>query len=250
MRWTAQLLVGGLPGILICGVIMWIASKPASDNSGTHIASIVPLLSANGLVDSPAFHRLNGGAVPHAPQFRVPVEAPIPEPSEKSEASRLDIESPAPRIAWNHLSSKVRAQIDEGLAKHREWDRVILHGSGLNHGNAKLMDRYHASVRGLAQGLSYHFVIGNGSGANDGLIETGSHWSQPVSETQDTSISVCLIGDFNNQAPTKAQLEAVREFMDYLSIKLGKLELTTHHSQDGTASACLGTKFVDVEGLR
>jgi hypothetical protein len=217
MRWAAQLLVGSLPGTLICLVIMWMASKPSDQGSGTHIASIVPLLSANGLADSPAFHRLrfeHSTAADHSPQFRAP-SAAIAAPALPPEANAADpsVDFNTPRTAWKYLSASVRARIDASLAKRHDWESIVMHGSGLSHGNAKLLDRYHSSVRGLAQGLSYHFVIGNGSGASDGFIETGSRWTQALAagDTQDTSISICLSGDVNNPAPTKAQVEAVHE---------------------------------------
>ena len=257
LRWAAQMLVGGLPGIVICLIIMWMASKPAEQGSGTHLASIVPLLSASGLADSPAFHRLKFEPKPasgQTPQFRLPetphegnggqagdMAAPISVPA-------LDLNTP--RTTWKYLSANIRAQVDASLAKRHDWQRVVLHGSGVNHGNASLLNRYHHSVRGLVQGLSYHFVIGNGAGAPDGRIETGNRWSQALpagdmvcAEAQDYSISVCLVGDFNEQAPSKAQLEAVHELMDYLSIKLGKVELMAHRAEDGSASSCLGTKL-------
>ena len=257
VRWAAQMLVGGLPGIVICLVIMWMASKPSEQGSGTHLASIVPLLSASGLADSPAFHRLKFDPKPasgQTPQFRLPETAHEGDGRQAREIAS-PISTPAvdfnsPRTTWKYLSASVRAQVDASLAKRQDWQRVVLHGSGVNHGNASLLNRYHRSVRGLAQGLSYHFVIGNGAGAPDGRIETGSRWSQALpagavadSETQDKSISVCLVGDFNEQAPSKAQLEAVHELMDYLSIKLGKVELVAHRAEDGSTSSCLGSKL-------
>ena len=251
-RWTAQLVVGGLPGILVCLVIMWMVGKPSGEGSGAraHIASMVPLLSASGLADSPAFHRLQPGAnasALHAPQFRTP-EGPSSQerPGGAVQAApSAAVDFTTPRIAWAHLNAGVRASIDAGLAKSRDWRRIVLHGSGAGHGNARLLDRYHAAVRGQDQ--VYHFVIGNGSGAADGLIEAGRRWASAPAEDKD--IEVCLVGDFNERAPSKAQMEALHELMDYLSIKLGKVELVAHQTGQGTAG-CLGTKLVLADGGR
>lgn len=251
LRWLAQLLVGGLPGIVVCLVIRWMAGSPTEQGSGAHIASIVPILSASGLSDSAAFHRLKfkpSAAAGFAPQFRIPSLTAATEGNELPAAAQgttSTVDFNAPRTEWKHLSAKVRAEIDASLAKRRDWTGVVLHGSRANHGNASLLNRYDTKVRGLKQGLAYHFVIGNGAGAVDGAVETGDRWSQAAdAEPRDSSISVCLVGDFNTQSPSKAQLEAVNELTDYLSIKLGKMELTNHRSADGRVSSCLGSKFV------
>ena len=247
LRWAAQLLVGGLPGVLICLVIMWMASKPSDQSSGTHIASVVPLLSANGLVDTPAFHRImyeNGGPSRQSPQFREPSASPLPDANPSVTDAKLpSVNLNAPRTSWKYLVASVRAQIDASLSQRRDWESIVLHGSGMNHGNAKLLNRYHGGVRGINQGMAYHFVIGNGIGATDGLIEAGSRWVKALAagdaDAQDRKISVCLVGDFNERAPSKAQMEALHELMDYLAIKLGPLELTPHQS------SCLGSKFAE-----
>ncbi len=246
LRWLAQLLVGGLPGVLICLVIRWMAGSPTEQGSGAHIASVVPILSASGLVDSSAFHRLKfepSAAAGRAPQFRVPDVDSVRTgraTGSQAPAKTSNVDFNAPRTAWKYLTPAVRAQIDATLAVRRDWQGIVLHGSRVNHGNARLMDRYDSTVRGLSQGLAHHFVIGNGAGAADGLIETGRRWTkaQAAGDTTDAGISVCLVGDFNEKAPSKAQLEAVDELVDYLSIKLGRMELTTH-----SGSSCLGTKF-------
>ncbi|MDB6075123.1 MAG: N-acetylmuramoyl-L-alanine amidase [Verrucomicrobiaceae bacterium] len=215
------------------------------------MASIIPLLSASGLTDSSAFHRLKfepSAAATHTPQFRVPDINKVPmKNAVVSPTAAAAVNFSAPRTAWKHLSPAVRAQVDASLAQHRDWQRIVLHGSGSSHGNAKLMDRYDVSVRGMEQGSNYHFIIGNGAGAQDGLIETSRRWAQAGDAS--SCVSVCLVGDFNEQAPSNAQMEAVDELMDYLSIKLGQMELSPHSAAKGSVSSCLGTKFPCVETL-
>ncbi|MDB6137795.1 MAG: N-acetylmuramoyl-L-alanine amidase [Verrucomicrobiaceae bacterium] len=254
LRWAAQLLVGGLPGVLVCLVIRWMAGAPAEQGSGAHIASIMPLLSASGLQDSAAFHRLQyetpAGAIGQGtPQFRMPSSAAVDSGKVAAAAQSKalpTVDFNAPRTAWKHLGPAVRARIDASLALRHDWQRIVLHGSRASHGNARLLDRYDTNVRGLSQGLAYHFVIGNGSGAADGSVETGVRWTQAMAagDATDTGISVCLVGDFNSQAPSTAQLEAVNELKDYLTIKLGRMALSTHQE-----SSCLGVKFPEIDGL-
>ncbi len=254
LRWAAQLAVGGLPGVLICLVIMRLASIAPDQGQGAHAASIVPLLSASGLADTAAFHRMKFDLDPaagKAPQFRLPDAAPVSQEVAHATVSAVPVvDFNAPRTEWRHLNASARAAIDASLAKRRDWQRVVLHGSSISHGNARLLARYQATVRGQADGLASHFVIGSGKGKSDGLVEPGERWLKalPAGDIADpllseTSISVCLVGDFNSQPPSKAQLEALDELMDYLAIKLGRLTLTTHSALIGGQSSCLGAKF-------
>ena len=247
IRWIAQLLVGGLPGGLICLVIMWMASKPSAQGPGTHIASIVPLLSANGLADSPAFHRIKferSDTAGGAPQYKMPPQSSVPVAgcSLGNAVPASAGETGAPRTAWKYMTARIRSQVDAGLSLHPSIQQIVLHGSGVNHGNAGLLNRYHGTVRGLAQGLSYHFVIGNGVGSPDGLIELGSRWLNRSldNEPKEKAISICFVGDFNEQKPSDAQMAALHELMDYLAIKVGPLDITTHRMDDGSPSSCLG----------
>ena len=258
LRWAAQLIVGGLPGVVICVIIMRLAAAAPDQGNGAHTASIVPLLSTSGLADTAAFHRLKfdrDPAADKAPRFRMP-DATLASDAgrsvlkEPSDGPVTTVDFNAPRTSWRHLGPAARAAVDASLAKHKDWQRIVLHGSSISHGNARLLARYQASVRGMTQGLASHFVIGNGKGAADGLVEPGERWVKalPAGDISDpglssTSISVCLVGDFDSQPPSASQLEALDELLDYLAIKLGHLSLTTHGALTGGQSSCLGSKF-------
>ena len=255
VRWAAQVAVGALPGLIIVFTIMLLASGSLrTGNPGTSAASIVPLLSASTLVDSAAFHRANLPAASVVDQisFRSPGSV-VNSGSRKriltvvKKTSPLAVNFQAPRENWNHLNVECRKDIDTGVSGKNTWQRVVLHGSGSSHGSAKLIDRYHSQIRGMKQGLDYHFIIGNGNGAADGSIKAGPRWlnampaeGMPLSES---SISVCFVGDFQAQQPTSAQLAALDELLDYLSIKLGQLAVTTHSGLAGESTRCLGAKF-------
>src|SRR5580765_4139378 len=55
------------------------------------------------------------------------------------------------------------------------WRWIVVHHSGIKYGNAEIYDRQHRE-RGMENGLSYHFVIGNGIDSGDGEIEVGGRW--------------------------------------------------------------------------
>ncbi|MFA9478308.1 peptidoglycan recognition family protein [Phycisphaerales bacterium AB-hyl4] len=95
-----------------------------------------------------------------------------------------------------------------------DWQAIVIHDSGQPEGNAHTLDRLHDQQgRG---GLGYHFVLNNGRGADDGLIELGFRWQHQFAgayvEGEDASwfnrngIGICLVGDADNQRMTRAQL--------------------------------------------
>lgn len=93
------------------------------------------------------------------------------------------------------------------------WDAIIIHDSGTMQGSSKTLHEMHERLgRG---GLGYHFVIGNGQGADDGDIEVGYRWKrqfaggyldEQVAQQWRNAIGVCLVGDADRQAMTETQL--------------------------------------------
>ena len=262
VRWAAQIMVGALPGLVIVLTIMHMASgAPRQGIKGTSAASIVPLLSASTLADSAAFHRVAQVHTAASDQVMFRVPGSVDQQGSRKRVltvvkrtSPITVNFKAPRQNWKHLDVETRKAIDEGLVSKPSWQRVVMHGSGAAHGSAGLLNRYHSQVRGLSGGLGYHFVIGNGAGAGDGVVQTGPRWAKamPVEggPLAESSISVCFVGDFQSQSPTADQLEAFDELIDYLSLKLGHLPVTTHGSLVGGESRCLGTKFPVDQVLR
>lgn len=256
VRWAAQIAAGALPGLLLVAIIMHTASQPNHPHGhGTNAASMVPLLSASAIADSAAFHRFDFNSATTAGnelEFRPP-HADAPALNLKrvltvtKRTSPLEVDFSAPRIAWQHLNTTSRRGIDAGIKSATAWKRVVLHGTASNRGALRLLDRYQTTIQGIAGGTPYHFVIGNGTDSGDGQVEISTRWQRgeasPVPALGDGSIQVCLIGDFEHQPPTKAQLEALDELLDYLALKLGGLPLATHGGMSGEHSRCLGAKF-------
>lgn len=257
LRWAGQLAIGALPGMLIVFTLMRLAAQtPSAGTSGT-AASIIPLLSTQGMADTPAFHRVKAvtsGAAMTGVQFRAPrEEAPVTAQRVLTVTKRstpLRINFKAPRQEWRHLTSGTRSDIDQGLRASKQWERVVLHGTGSSQGSTRLLQRYHSDVQGVPEGAAWHFIIGNGHGSKDGGIEASEGWRRGVPAasgrdpgTRYTSISVCLAGEFQTHGPTEAQLEALNELLDYLGIKLGNLHLNGHEDARGRLAGCLGAKF-------
>jgi len=83
----------------------------------------------------------------------------------------------------------------------------------------------------MTNGLAYHFVIGNGTSSDNGEIEVGDRWRRQINGghvhsdyLNNIALGICLVGDFNRDQPTRAQLEACEELIRYLRIRCGKID--------------------------
>jgi N-acetyl-anhydromuramyl-L-alanine amidase AmpD len=104
-------------------------------------------------------------------------------------------------------------------------------------------------------GCGYHFVIGNGTESADGLIEVASRWSNQIggahcrdstsSEANEYGIGICLVGDFESNAPTPRQIEAARSLVQYLRerYQIPAENVGTHAQFTEAAIACPGQRF-------
>jgi N-acetylmuramoyl-L-alanine amidase len=133
---------------------------------------------------------------------------------------------------YRYLSRSVRAEIDRAPADHRNprWQMIVVHNSGTRQGNARVFDYYHRHVRHMQNGLAYHFVIGNGTSTGNGQIEVGDRWRRQINgghvhsdNLNNIALGICLVGDFNRDQPTRAQLESCEELIRYLRQRCGKI---------------------------
>ena len=153
------------------------------------------------------------------------VPAPTPPPAPEGFWSRLF----GSRKSYTYLSSSTRAAIDRAPVRRGRWKYIVIHNSGTREGNARVFDIYHRRVRHMQNGLAYHFVIGDGHGSGDGQVEVGPRWTRQINGghvasdyLNDIALGICLVGDFNRDTPTKAQVGAIEELVSYLRNRVGK----------------------------
>jgi N-acetyl-anhydromuramyl-L-alanine amidase AmpD len=137
-------------------------------------------------------------------------------------------------------------------AGERPWQFIVLHHSATATGSAAEFDRIHRA-RGWDE-LGYHFVIGNGRGAPDGLIEIGTRWVKQKHgahckvenhpEYNDYGVGVCLVGNFDETRPTEAQVASaarvVRFLMARYRVPAGRIY---GHNQLKPTTRCPGRYF-------
>jgi len=150
------------------------------------------------------------------------------------------------------LNSSVRKAIANARVRPGRWQYIVIHHAAVDEGNAKSLDRYHREIRHMANGLAYHFLIGNGNGMKDGEIAVGNRWKKQLdgghlhSEAQNKiALGICLIGNFDKHPPTRQQMRSlealVRALMDRCKINASAVK--THQQINVVGTRCPGSKF-------
>ena len=142
-------------------------------------------------------------------------------------------------------------------AAARQWKYIVLHHSASLGGSAQIFDQWHRE-KGW-RGLAYHFVIGNGTDQGDGVIIAGPRWfSQEAgahanaAEYNEHGIGICLVGNFDLQPPTQAQLEATALLVKTLcrQFAIAGSQIVGHNQiRRGGSTACPG-KLFSIEQFR
>lgn len=160
---------------------------------------------------------------------------------------RSNVRPPQPE-----LPSTIQNAISSTPVRSGRWKHIVLHHSGTSVGSAKGMHEYHLRVRHMENGLAYHFVIGNGRGMGDGEIYVGNRWKKQIngghlaSELQNqSSLGICLVGNFDQKAPTARQLTSLTTLIKALQKRcnLGDKAVLTHQQINTVHTRCPGTKF-------
>jgi len=107
------------------------------------------------------------------------------------------------------------------------WECIVIHHAASDNATPQGMADYHVRVRGW-DALGYHFVIGNGVNYEDGRVFVGERWHKqmhgahcktPGNYHNNHGIGICLIGNFEEHAPTLKQLESLSRLVSFLNDK-------------------------------
>lgn len=100
------------------------------------------------------------------------------------------------------------------------WRQIVIHHSGQQMGSAESIGELHQALG--YHGLGYHFVIGNGDGVEDGLIQVGYRWMDQLDgEYVPRAISICIVGNGDKAPPTAAQMEQLTRLVNALQARTG-----------------------------
>lgn len=150
-----------------------------------------------------------------------------------------------------NLLSVARSETARINVRTSNWRRIVVHHSAIKYGNATKYDSAHRR-RGMQNGLAYHFVIGNGIDSGDGEIEVGPRWQKQLLgghvksyKTNLTAIGICLVGNFEETHPSRKQLDAFTQLMDWLQrdVLRRKVQFAGHRELKGEQTICPGKNF-------
>jgi LysM repeat protein len=131
----------------------------------------------------------------------------------------------------------------------KKWKYIVAHHSATAVGSARSFDRSNRQ-HGMKNGLAYHFVIGNGRGSPDGLIEVGSRWRQQLHgghvskwEFNNHGIGICLVGNFENTRPTAKQMDSLHKLITFLGGNLLNNRYQFYVHREINPTLCPGKLF-------
>jgi hypothetical protein len=143
--------------------------------------------------------------------------APVqPPPAQTTQRPR-----PGPYHRYSYADSIPADWIIHGPA--RQWQWIIIHHTATTFGNAAIVTRWHID-RGFDE-MGYHFLIGNGTNSGDGQVEVGTRWPKqkwgahtksPDNRFNNYGIGICLVGNFDIQYPSAAQMRSLDKLVAYL----------------------------------
>lgn len=228
---SAQLQTGARYHRLEKGETLYALSQRYGVDVGT-------LMKVNGITDPTS--------LPVGTLIYVPAPtAPAPERTLSAPQCREDVVSLVVTLA-------------PGVVESGRWRYVVIHHSGTHEGNADIFEQGHIR-RGMKNGLAYHFVIDNGtSGRRDGQIEVGRRWLYQLdgghvasSEMNRVGIGICLVGNFQDERPTQAQLNSLVELVVVLCrrYRIPVDRVVGHGEINSKPTLCPG-RLLDMDDLR
>ena len=155
------------------------------------------------------------------------------------------------RTKTNRTDSKPlwTAEVEE-----TEWQYIVIHHSATESGSVETIHAEHLNRRDAEGnpwlGIGYHFVIGNGKGMPDGTVHATFRWNEQIHGAHSGSevfnargIGICLIGNFEETHPSKAQMNSLKSLVRVLAARhrITPERLIGHASVKATA--CPGKHF-------
>jgi LysM repeat protein len=150
------------------------------------------------------------------------------------------------------LPGNMKTLLDAMPVTRGKWKYIVVHHSASKKGTLQGMDMYHRQKRKMENGLAYHFVIGNGFGMPDGKIEIGNRWKRQIkgghlasAQLNEVAIGICLVGNFEVDRPSTAQMQSLFALISYLNRRCGmsKSAVRTHKQINTKPTACPGKLF-------
>jgi len=156
------------------------------------------------------------------------------------------------RVKENNPKSSRSIPIISTATTSSRWKYIVIHHSSTKGGNARIFDEYHREEKKIPDGLICHFVIGNGVKSVNGQVEVSKRWQKKLpgphcfdDKMNEQSISICLVGDFEKDKPTHAQIVSLIELLKKLQkdYQIPSANIIGHNDVDKDKTDCPGKNF-------
>lgn len=132
----------------------------------------------------------------------------------------MSLDNYAPSAAAYSLSSYLRLDPVEAVVKDgltvipAHWSGIEVFYSQTQSGNARELPL----LAGLSGGQSaFHFVICNGAGGDNGVIQVAPQWHQQAAFGTAATIRICIVGDGQRTPATNSQIQRTNALIETLS---------------------------------
>ncbi len=147
-------------------------------------------------------------------------------------------------ITEEEAAEKSQPLSNPGSTLMKSVNRIIIHHSATETGNAAYFRVLHRIVNRWND-IGYHYVIGNGSLSGDGEIEEGRKLPFRGAHAKggnEDSIGICLVGNFNRNNPTDAQMSSLGLLLKKLiaEYSIPADSITLHRLIQGSSTECPG----------
>ncbi|MCB1195268.1 LysM peptidoglycan-binding domain-containing protein [bacterium] len=226
--------------------------------------TVLPITDISPQTEPGIYHHLNSGETlwDLSRRYGVPVKNIIEEnniisPHSLRIGQKIFIPMTQSQIEAYHSLQQLRETIRQDIAvmpgiKRRAWKYIVLHHSATHVGNARAFNEYHSKVRHMENGLAYHFVIDNGRSGLDGKIEIGGRWQRQIhgghvksNYHNQCGIGICLVGNFEDYAPTKEQYKSMTALVQVLQeeFRISPVRIIGHRDIPREYTLCPGRHF-------
>lgn len=133
-----------------------------------------------------------------------------------------------PRHAWERFGTRDMAQVSHIVMHHTAGDLTLNQIADI-----------HINERGWA-GIAYHFII-----EKDGTVIQANSLNTVSSHVLDfntPSIGIALIGNFQEEKPTRSQYRSARKLVSKLTLEYPQIWRVSHH-RDHKSTSCPGQYF-------
>jgi N-acetylmuramoyl-L-alanine amidase len=136
------------------------------------------------------------------------------------------------------------------------WQYIVIHHSAGNYGNIEHLQDIHDQRQSNdpIHAISYHYIIGNGNGMEDGKVESdirkklniwGVHVSKNNWDRNFRGLGICIIGNLDKKEMTSKQYESLIELtlslMEAYNIDIDNVGF--HGKMQGESTKCPGKFF-------